>query len=173
MYKVYTHWTPNNMVYVGVTSQDLKLRWRPSQYKGMSLYPYIEKFGWENIKHEVIYTCEDKEEAYQVEEDMRQYYEDNGCCINKQRSGLIKAKDENEYMRQYRQDNPEAREKHKELCRKWRQDHKEEQAEYHRQYYKDHPVFKEKEKERKRQWYLKKKAEKLKQAGQFEMPIAV
>ena len=98
-WKVYIHTTPDGWVYVGVTGQDLTLRWIPSHYKGTALEPYIQTFGWDNIKHEVIYTTTDRDEAYKVEEEMRQYYEESGCCINKYRSGLVKAKDNTTYQR--------------------------------------------------------------------------
>lgn len=140
LYKVYTHWTPDNKVYVGVTSRDkLYKRWHPSQYKRTALEPYINEFGWENITHQVIYTTPDRAEAYQVEEEMRQYYTENGCCINKQRSGLV-AKNEKAYNQQ------------------WYQDHKGEMAAYYQQYYQNH---KEEHKDYMRKWRAKKKSEKI------------
>ena len=148
-YKVYIHTTPDGMVYVGVTGQDIKERWRPILYKGMSLYPYIEQYGWEAIKHEVIYTCEDKDEAYQVEEEMRKYYEEKGCCINKNRSGLIK-KDEKAYRQQYIPD----------YNRQWQQDHRKERAAYMRQKYQNNPEYREKKNERSRQYYQDHKEER-------------
>ena len=169
-WKVYTHTAPNGDVYVGVTCRDVKLRWQPSLYKGMSLYPYIEQYGWENIKHEVIYTCEDKKEALNKEDELIQYYSELGICINQQRSGLV-AKDINAYMHQYYQNNPAYREKRTECSRQWREEnpdymrqwyieHKEEENERKRQYRQDHkddPHFREKEKERHRQYRAKKK----------------
>lgn len=98
-YKVYRHVCPDGMIYVGVTSTKLNERWRPSHYKDISLYSYIEKFGWDNIKHEVIYTCDDREEALEIEDEMIQYWREKGCCINKQRSGLIVVSDVKGYMK--------------------------------------------------------------------------
>lgn len=117
LYKVYIHTVPNGDVYVGVTCQKyLNKRWNQSAYKGTSLYPYIEKLGWDNIIHQVIYTTPDRKEAYKVEEEMRKYYEEKGCCINKNKSGLREAEDDKAYQQQ------------------WYQEHKEEKADYQRQY---------------------------------------
>lgn len=179
LYKVYEHWTPDNMVYVGVTCQDLKLRWYESQYRTTALKEHIDKWGWNNIKHKVIYTTPDRAEAYKVEDEMYWYYKEKGIVINKQRSGLVQAKDGKAYkqqwyqkykddpefkkkraayMRKYKKDNPEYREKQKELTRKYNQNHKEQHNAYKRKYYKDHPEYREKQKDYLRQYRAKKKA---------------
>lgn len=172
-YKVYLHICPDGMVYVGVTSRDkLSKRWCPSAYKGTALEPYINEYGWKTIKHEVIYTCEDRQEAYQVEEEMRQYYEEMGCCINMRRSGLDWATNEKEYQRQWREEHQEEIADYKRI---YSQEHNEENKKRWRKWYdnhKDDPEFKVNKKERMRRWreanpdyhrqyYLKKKAEKL------------
>ena len=146
LWKVYIHTTPSGDVYVGVTT-NIKNRWYESQYQTTALKEHIDKWGWEAIDHQVIYTTPDRDEAYQVEEEMRQYYEEKGCCINKNRSGLVSAKDNDAYMR------------------KWKEDHKKEQATYLRQWRKSNPEYYRKWKtehpEYQRKWIAKKKAEKL------------
>jgi len=135
IYRVYIHTTPDGMVYVGVT-KNIKYRWRPSAYKRTALEPYINEFGWRNIKHEVIYTCEDRTEAFEVEGDMIDYYDDKGVLINKVRSGLLCTTNRQEYDKQYRDE------------------HKNEISEWHKQYYKYH---KEERTAYKRQYRLKMK----------------
>lgn len=46
---------PNGMVYIGST-HDVKDRWagNGAHYKGMAVGDAIEKFGWDNVKKEVI-----------------------------------------------------------------------------------------------------------------------
>ena len=57
-YVVYKHTTPNNKVYIGITCQDLDKRWK--QGLGYQTQQYffkaIVKYGWINIKHEILYT---------------------------------------------------------------------------------------------------------------------
>lgn len=72
MYYIYCHTFPNEKRYVGITRTSPKRRW--GNGKNYSTCPLvdraIQKYGWENIKHEVIDTAELKEDA-EVKE---QYY---------------------------------------------------------------------------------------------------
>lgn len=64
-YKVYKHTCPNGKVYIGITQQRLTKRWNNGQ--GYVLNPYfskaINKYGWNNIRHEVLFEGLSKEEA--------------------------------------------------------------------------------------------------------------
>ena len=55
-YTVYMHITPNNMAYVGATSQDYKLRWQNGTgYRKQELfYTAIQKYGWDNMQHIIL-----------------------------------------------------------------------------------------------------------------------
>ena len=55
-YCVYMHITPNNKRYIGITKQKVNRRWRNGKgYKGNEHFTYaIEKYGWDNIKHEIL-----------------------------------------------------------------------------------------------------------------------
>jgi len=46
---------PNGMVYIGVAF-DIKTRWanNGAHYKGQKVYQYIQEFGWENVKRDVL-----------------------------------------------------------------------------------------------------------------------
>ncbi len=64
-YTVYTHTSPCGKVYVGITSMKLKDRWKNGNgYETCTLLKRaIEKYGWENFTHEVIFEGLTKEEA--------------------------------------------------------------------------------------------------------------
>lgn len=56
MYVVYKHTTPSGKVYVGITGQKPARRWQNGYgYKDNEhFYRAIRKYGWENIKHEIV-----------------------------------------------------------------------------------------------------------------------
>lgn len=72
MYTIYCHLFPNGKRYVGLTRTSLKARWGNGEnYKTCLLVNRaIEKYGWENVTHEILATAETKEEAEVLE---RQY----------------------------------------------------------------------------------------------------
>ena len=72
---VYVHIVPkelsgykNDKYYVGITSVGVKNRWHGgSNYKGQIFYNAIKKYGWNNIKHEIIAEHLTKDEACNFE----------------------------------------------------------------------------------------------------------
>lgn len=54
---VYKHTTPSQKIYIGITSMSTSKRWGHKGY-GYRNQPYfyraILKYGWDNIKHEVL-----------------------------------------------------------------------------------------------------------------------
>jgi len=69
-YIVYVHNFPNGKKYIGITCQDTKLRWRHdgSGYKTQSrVFRAIKKYGWDNIKSEIICNNLSKEDAEKLE----------------------------------------------------------------------------------------------------------
>lgn len=68
-YIVYKHTVPNGKVYIGITSRKPKYRW--NEGKGYINNEYfqraIRKYGWDNIKHEILSVGLKKEEAEQKE----------------------------------------------------------------------------------------------------------
>lgn len=88
-YFVYQHVTPDGMYYFGVTKQKLYLRWRPSAYKKTHLQPHIEKFGWKNIKHQVLLRELTYEEAKKTENMLIVTAREDGVCINGRLSGFV------------------------------------------------------------------------------------
>jgi len=61
---VYRHIFPNSKSYIGITSKSPEQRWLNGEgYKGQFVYKPIKKYGWNNIKHEILYTNLTLEEA--------------------------------------------------------------------------------------------------------------
>ena len=69
MYVVYKHTTPSGKVYIGITGQKPEKRWRNGEgYKHNDyFYRAILKYGWENIKHEILGNGLTKEQACDLE----------------------------------------------------------------------------------------------------------
>lgn len=71
-YCVYKHTSPSGKVYIGITSREPTIRWRNG--KGYELCTAfnraIEKYGWENIRHEILYESLDKETACAKEQEL-------------------------------------------------------------------------------------------------------
>ena len=76
---VYKHTLPNKKVYIGITSQKPKYRWNSGL--GYNKQPYfmnaILKYGWDNIKHEILFADLTQEEAEQKEIELIAFYKSN------------------------------------------------------------------------------------------------
>lgn len=81
-YCVYKHTSPSGKVYIGITSISVNKRWGKDgkgYAKSPKFYLAIEKYGWDNIKHEILFTHLSKEEACAKEiELIAQYNSTNG-----------------------------------------------------------------------------------------------
>ena len=69
-YCVYAHTSPSNKAYIGITSKDVKERWgfNGSHYKkNKHFWSAIQKYGWDNFKHEVLFENLTKGEACKIE----------------------------------------------------------------------------------------------------------
>ena len=105
-FSVYQHVTPDGMYYFGAT-QNVERRWsnNGAEYKGTALYPYIEKYGWDNIQHIVLFKDQTRENALWIEDFLITTAQEDGVCINKKRSGLV-SKEEG-YSQEYYETNKE------------------------------------------------------------------
>ena len=78
-YKLYIHIFPNKKAYVGITNQEPKKRW--ANGKGYKSNPYInnaiEKYGWDNVIHKVLYDNLSKNEAEEKEVELIKKYKSN------------------------------------------------------------------------------------------------
>lgn len=106
-YFVYEHITPDGMYYIGVTT-DIKKRWKTKgyDYRTTSLQPYIDKYGWDNIQHQILFENQTKENALWIEDFLIRTATEYGVCINKNRSGLITKEDgyHKQYFQQHREE---------------------------------------------------------------------
>jgi len=64
------HITPNNKIYIGITSQSAKERWRNGKgYKySKAFYRAILKYGWDNIQHIILFEniCEESAKMLEI-----------------------------------------------------------------------------------------------------------
>ena len=75
MYYIYRHILPDGKSYIGLT-KDTKSRWKKSLYKKCpKFYKAILKYGWDNIKHEILYATEDDCKARGLEKEMIKKYD--------------------------------------------------------------------------------------------------
>ena len=159
-YSVYQHVTPDGMYYFGQTN-NIKRRWEGNGrlYKRTALQPYIEKFGWENIQHIVLFENQSKENALWIEDFLITTAQEDGVCINKHRSGNI-SKEEG-YQKQYYETNKEQKQQYyetnKEQIRKKQQQYREQNRDKIKQYYEQN---KEHIREKQQQYYEQNKDKK-------------
>lgn len=71
-WNVYVHTCPNGKKYVGITSRKCEDRWRNGQgYRNNKhFHNAIIKYGWGNIKHEIVREGLSKEEAQKLESEL-------------------------------------------------------------------------------------------------------
>lgn len=78
-YSVYIHTCPNNKKYVGVT-KNIKRRWArngSNYYQNIRFTEDINKYGWDCIKHEVVYENLCRIDALNKEIELVSKYESN------------------------------------------------------------------------------------------------
>ena len=68
-YIVYKHTTPSGKVYIGITGNTVERRWQNGRnYKSNKHFTNaIKKYGWDNIKHEILSDNLTKEQAEEKE----------------------------------------------------------------------------------------------------------
>lgn len=79
-YIVYMHTSPSNKKYIGITSQKPERRWRKdgNGYKDhLYFWKAIQKYGWDNFKHDILFVNLTKEEAERKEVELIAYYNSN------------------------------------------------------------------------------------------------
>ena len=69
VHTLYKHTFPNGKVYIGITKMEPEKRWANGRgYRKPCRIAYaIEKYGWENIKHEIVLQTESQEFVEQEE----------------------------------------------------------------------------------------------------------
>ena len=86
-YVVYRHLFPNGKSYIGITCvEPYYYRWRAgSSYSQQpKVYNAIKKYGWKNIKHELLYENLSQAEANRIEQEMIAKYNsiENGYNVS-------------------------------------------------------------------------------------------
>ena len=119
-YTIYKHTCPTGKVYIGMTcASNLNDRWKNGKgYATCVLFNRaIEKYGWNSIKHEVIFTGLSKSEAEAKEIEQIEYYQsDNpkygyniergGYGVGKHSAETLKKMSENRKGKCVGKDNP-------------------------------------------------------------------
>ena len=121
-YCVYKHTSPSTKVYIGITKQAPNGRWKNGL--GYESSPHfwnaIKKYGWENFKHEVLYTGLSCEHACLIEQMLIEEYDSTnplygynqkiggqtGSSPSQEVRNLVSQK-----MKKYYAEHPEARER--------------------------------------------------------------
>lgn len=135
-YIVYKHTSPSNKVYIGITKQTLKARWKNGKgYKNNEHFTYaIKKYGEENFKHEILFDNLTLEEAKIKEIETIALYDSTnknkgynktigGDPCNKGLTEKQKKQKRKEYNKEYDKRNIEKR---REYSRKYEKTHREE-----------------------------------------------
>ena len=87
---IYKHTSPSGKVYIGQTGQKPENRWDNGKgYKSGYFYCAIKKYGWDNIRHEVLFTGLDQLNADIIEEDLIYYYKQIGKSYNLANGGSV------------------------------------------------------------------------------------
>ena len=78
-YVVYMHIFPNNKKYIGITCQEPNNRWRNGKKYINNSYMNnaINKYGWDNIEHKIMYSKLSKEQAEFYEITLIKHYKSN------------------------------------------------------------------------------------------------
>lgn len=68
-FSVYMHTSPNGKRYIGITSRKPEYRWNGGRgYQGsLHFYNAILKYGWDNIRHDILFESLTRDEAIQNE----------------------------------------------------------------------------------------------------------
>lgn len=78
-YSVYKHTSPNGKIYIGITSMNPLYRWNKGKgYKKNShFWRAIVKYGWDNFKHEILFSGLTKDEVCEKEIELIAKYKSN------------------------------------------------------------------------------------------------
>lgn len=81
---LYRHTSPSGKVYIGITSRPAHIRWGHNgyNYRGQVFVNAIMKYGWDNIKHEILFTNLSEKKAKQLEIDLIRHYKNLGISYN-------------------------------------------------------------------------------------------
>lgn len=83
-YTVYKHTSPSGKVYIGITHQTANRRWRDGSgyVKCVKFKQAINKYGWDNLKHEIIAKHLTMDAAVNMERNLIKHYMALGLSYN-------------------------------------------------------------------------------------------
>lgn len=84
-WSLYKHTSPSGKVYIGITSKSPEIRWGKNGigYKRQSnFYNAILKYGWDNIRHEILFSNLSEFEAKHLEYHLVDLYKKRGIAYN-------------------------------------------------------------------------------------------
>lgn len=86
---LYRHTSPSGKVYVGITSKSVNKRWNGGRGYKTCIYFYnaILKYGWDNIKHEILFTDLEEKRAKSLEIELIRHYKSLGISYNMTNGG--------------------------------------------------------------------------------------
>jgi group I intron endonuclease len=81
---VYEHISPSGKIYVGITSQRVKVRWQNGggYIHCKVFYRSILKYGWENFQHNIVASNLGEQTAKNIEKDLIKFYKDRNISYN-------------------------------------------------------------------------------------------
>lgn len=138
LFSVYEHVFPNGKKYIGITSTDPKKRWDSGWgYKKNiqpAMYHAIQKYGWNNIEHNILFTHLTLTEAQTKEKELIQLFhtcvlEENSMGYNMTYGGEGSLK----YLTE-----EERREAEIKVRKEWVSEHREDKNATQRRYYQKH-----------------------------------
>lgn len=104
MFCVYKHTFPNDKTYIGITSQNPLRRWENGfgYRKQPVLFRAICKYGWDNIKHEILYCDLTRYEAIKKEIELIAFYKSNQkeFGYNRDCGGSVPTEEMKKHLRQ-------------------------------------------------------------------------
>lgn len=126
-YVVYRHLFPNGKSYIGITCvKPYTRRWRAgsSYYKQPKIYNAILKYGWDKVKHEVLYENIPIEQANRIEQQMIAKYDSikNGYNVSTGGGGSYGIPCSEEKKLKISRAN-KGKPNHNDNLRKWREKH--------------------------------------------------
>lgn len=88
---IYRHIFPNGKVYIGQTCRKPEYRWNNGRgYKSSPfIFNAINKYGWDNIEHQILFSNLDQLNADIIEEDLIYYYKQIGKSYNLANGGSV------------------------------------------------------------------------------------
>ena len=88
---IYRHIFPNGKVYIGQTCRKPEYRWNNGRgYKNSPfIFNAINKYGWDNIEHQILFSNLDQLNADIIEEDLIYYYKQIGKSYNLANGGSV------------------------------------------------------------------------------------